>query len=449
MAYMKDSTGRRLDSIAVPATTEVAPATIVSPPTGFALASLTMPTVRRLGGGRFATNTDALIDALRPAAGVTYYVAPTGTVGADGLTALTPTTLPTAIAKADVGTIIFAPGEYWRENHSTTTITKDLNLIASGPGVRITGWNTPTALTWTLYGGAIYQTTRSGTVGVIDVTTLTAWGDYTNYQQMANVGSIVAAGQWAVSGSTVYVWALGSADLSNSTTRSNVRLAINTHVGFEVVGTTIYAEGITIEGCNSAANGGLGVSNGNGTILARDCRFTHNAVTNGFSMLGGKSILVRCVASSNFADGFNYHQSSGGIYMPDFIEVDCIGHHNGLLSGLNNNNGSTSHETARGIRVGGRYYACQGPTVTDVGSAKSWNLGCVAEAPTVAFPCWALSTGAAAEMWLDECGVIASSTALAYSADLGAMHLHRPRATDEFAMRVSATTGGTVSYYTA
>lgn len=433
-----------------------APGPVVSAPAGFSLAHLTAPRISRLGGGRFATNIADVIAALRPAAGVTYYVSPGGSAGASGLSSSVPTTLAVAAAKSDVGTIVFAPGEYYRDPHNTPPgQTRSINYLASGPGVRVTGYNNPTATTWTNYSGYIYQTTRSATASVVDQVNRETWGDLKQYVQKANVGAITGAGQWAISGSTVYVWAIGDTDLSAGATQ--IRLTVSATTGVNHAGSSVaYVEGIDFEGNTSSA---INVS-GTAKVIAVDCTFKYAPATNAVTINGGTgAIVVRCEASGAGTDGFNYHASGGDV--PDFIEVDCTSHHNGIWTDTSINNATTSHETVRGIRVGGNYYDCGGPVVADVNEARTWNLGCRAgdsitvtgtPVPSGSSVAWLVSSSAApnnATAWLDEC--TSASTDYAHgvqaSAD-GRMYVHAPRYDVGTKRAISLTSGAAVTYYT-
>jgi hypothetical protein len=338
------------------------------PPAGFAFAHLALPQALRLGGGRFRVLLD--VDALRPAAGATYHVAPAAPAGAAG-TAAAPMRLGEALAKPDVGTVIFAPGEYDRSSHATPVLTKSVNFLASAPGVRVTGWNGPNSTAWTLLSGSIYQTTRSGTSQVVDVANRTPWGDYVTYTKKATAAEITGPGQWSIEGSTVSVWALGSTDLSVTANRSQIRIGVTARTGIVASAGVSYIRGIDFEGCDD----GGAQAQGTATVIAEDCTFKYSLGNGGVQAIGGHGyIAIRCTASSNVRDGFNYH-GSGGV-SPDVVEIDCRSHHNGLTPGASTNNASTAHEACRVLRAGGDYDLCAGPIVADVNNARSWNLGC-------------------------------------------------------------------------
>lgn len=383
-------------------------APVVNPPPGFAFKHLAIPMIQRLGGGRFLTTLD--LDAMRPPAGVTYYVAPQGIAGNSGLTSALPTLLGTAMGKADVGTIVFANGEYTLNYHVTTPTTKSINYLAAGPDVRVTGWQYPGGTAWTLEAGAIYKATIGGATQVYDRLTRTAWGDYTPYLKMANLAAIVAPGQWALVGSTVYVWALGSTNLTVSANRYQIRVGQTSTNGVSTSAGTSYFRGIDFEGCDAGGTYTVGTA----TVIAEDCTFKYSNGAGAPAVVGGHGfIAVRCESSSNVNDGFSYHAAGGAPWVdaPDFIEVDCKSHHNGVTLATDINNASTSHETCRGIRVGGDYRDCNGPVVADVNSAQSWNLGSIIgkslSANALQRHSWRVDCvgyeAAPAVMWVDEC----------------------------------------------
>lgn len=417
---------------------------LVSPPSGFpAFTTLPMPTIYRLGDRRFYVSLD--LESLKPPAGVTYYVSPTG--NGTGTSVSDPCSVPTAVAKSDVGTIVYLPGEYRREQATApSALTKSLNHLAFGPGVKVTGWNA--ALVWTLTSGNIYQTSRSATIGVVDILNRTAWGDYTIYTKKADLASITGPGQWAIVGSTVYVWAIGNYNLTTNPD-TILRLAVSARTGITTDTPTVqYVKGISFEG---SQNGGL-VANGGAKVIAEDCSFKYMISGagggNGVNLSRSHGVFVRCEASSNELDGFNYHDPAASVGS-EFIEVDCLSHHNGLANpGINN--ATTAHEDVKGIRVGGEYRDSGGPVVADVNSAKTWNLGCSAGDSVLAGSgSWITSaTGFPANpctMWLDECS--ASEADYTFITSGGSLiHVHALRASNPNTLYPSSS--GVVDFYT-
>lgn len=419
----------------------------VAPPTGFAFRQLALPTVRRLGNRRFHVEID--LQALRPAANVTYYVATAALGTGDGLTAANACTIPTALAKSDVGTIVLAPGEYDRNTHAVSgAITKSINWLASSPGVRVTGWNSVGSQTWTLQSGSIYTTNRSGTTHVVDVTNRSAWGDYTHYIKRPDLASIVGPGEYAVVGNNVYVWCIGNTDLSIGANRFQIRLGIaNIITGVYAGAGTHYVRGIDFEGCTIGGLAALGTA----TVVAEDCTVKYS-FGDGVTAAGGNGIVTRRVtASSNLADGFSY--ASSGSQHPDAVELYVSSHHNGVHdASVNTHNASTSHLQSRVLRVGGDYRDTKGPVVAEVNSARSWNLGCtfgdsLATAVNQDQSVRADGTGFESDpatMWLDECVTQLAANGFKVTGG-GVIHLAGTRWDNPSAF--DATGSGVIDFY--
>lgn len=427
-----------------------------TPPTAWpGFRTLTVPSIYRRGFGSYECGI--VVDALRPAAGVTYYIAPDGVGANSGLTPALPTTLPTALGKADVGTIIFAEGEYFRNLHTPGVITnKAINFIAGVPDVRLTAWEKPSNLTWTLSSGNIYQTTRSATQLIADTRGLfyTPDGDYYVYTQKADLASIVGPGQWAIVGSVVYVWAIGNANLV--TDSSFMRLSINTSSScINANGSSnIYVQGLTLEGGGWANPGALAAfSSGAGTtgtpqLIAVDV-VTKYTVGNAVTLTGAQyGIFIRCGVVESGADGFNYHSGTynSATYVPDVIEVGCWSRKTGRATTVETQNGTTGHDGVRLIRVGGKHERSFGPVIADDSGAKSWNLGCQAFNSTALTRNYAISvTAADSEMWLEECTASDSKTGL-YGDGTSKIHT-KGSLTIRTATKTNATNSSVIDTY--
>jgi hypothetical protein len=428
-----------------------------SKPAAFSFGTLAFPQISRIGFGRFTCDLDT--EALRPAAGVAYYVSPTGTSGAAG-TSAAPTTLASAAAKSDVGTIWYTPGEYFRNTHTAGVIgTKSINHRATFPGVYLTGFENPSLLTWTLTSGNVYQATRSNTNAVVDkrATYMDANGDYAMYEQKTGDNTaLTAAGQWATNGTTTWVWPLGNANLA--TDSSFIRLSINT--GSSVINangnTTQHLTWLNIEGGGGPTVGPLGVftSGGSGgvpALIAVDCTVKY-APTNGITMTGGRfGVFVRCGVAKTINDGFNYHSGtlSGTTYIPDVIEIDCWSRSTGLYQTTGETqNGSTSHDGVRVIRVGGEYKGSYGPVIAEDSGAKSWNLGVKAGLSTAPTRYWAFAaTATDSHQWLDECEVAGGSFGGVYADGTSVIHIKDCRTGSVLGVAKATQASGVVDTY--
>jgi hypothetical protein len=114
-------------------------------------------------------------------------------------------------------------------------------------------------------------------------------------------------------------------------------------------------------------------------FYANRCKFSYaqGKEGNGFTLKGGNSYLVNCIASKNFRDGFNYHKNLN--INTNCIEINCIGRSNGYEEYGHINNGSTQHDGGKIIRINGKYYENQGGNIADTSSkTQSFNVNCEA-----------------------------------------------------------------------
>lgn len=92
-----------------------------------------------------------------------------------------------------------------------------------------------------------------------------------------------------------------------------------------------------------------------------------------------KLYLFDCVTAYSSNDGFNYHSTTRDSLV---VEVNCISYSHGQykIPGGNttthSNNCSTSHDGMHMLRVGGRYWDCEGPIVVDADDVFSISIGC-------------------------------------------------------------------------
>ncbi len=149
----------------------------------------------------------------------------------------------------------------------------------------------------------------------------------------------------------------------------------------------LYIEGLIFIG---GGNGGVLFRNSqiylNPKLCAVDCDFLHSydgdLSNDAISILGANAYFVRCRAMYASKDGFNYHKYND--VPANFIEIDCIGSNNGVDGVAESNpssiaysqNGSTSHDNAKGIRINGLYYNNYGTNLADVSGSKTVNIQC-------------------------------------------------------------------------
>lgn len=149
-------------------------------------------------------------------------------------------------------------------------------------------------------------------------------------------------------------------------------------------------------------------------------RFLHST-NNGLVVDGGPTdmaILHNCGTHQSGADGNNYGKRSSDTEGPQIIEVGCIANNNGYGTGVSEN-GSTSHEGSKVVRINGRYERNKNRNVHDVNSStKSYNVGCVAKSAknqesaddSVDWIVGINNVTSDTEMWLDGCSVEGSTS---------------------------------------
>ena len=156
---------------------------------------------------------------------------------------------------------------------------------------------------------------------------------------------------------------------------SNIKVSVDVPIFSINNGITVYLEGIK---CYFGQGVAVNTPDGTATptFLAKNCKFNYTDNLNGLNVNGAKLIILKdCESSNNYKDGFNYHDKLSAT--GEFIEINCVGRNNGR-DGAGVNNGSTSHENYKGIRIGGQYDNNDGPNVADVNNAMTLNVGCSA-----------------------------------------------------------------------
>lgn len=108
------------------------------------------------------------------------------------------------------------------------------------------------------------------------------------------------------------------------------------------------------------------------------CKF-QRSLQDAFAVTGiYQTFLFDCVASYASKDGYNYHTTDINSLG---VEINCFSYGNGLvkMAGGNttqhSNNGSTAHDGMYMLRVGCKYWDCEGPIVADVMNCFSISIG--------------------------------------------------------------------------
>lgn len=363
--------------------------------------------VKGFGGARAKLLTD-LSAYMPPAAAdpinypcVRYYVDPVSGVDANAGTswATALKRVSVALAKSDVDVVLCKGGLIYKSDAtgpqglSDYAGTRSVCVVAVGPPALFT---TAYELTWTAHATEANVFQSSGTAGtmirVVDARQRNANGDYvalTNVASIALVGT--TPGSWFYASSVLYV------RLSDDATPD-----INT-LGLRVIFQRVTADSVKVHFKNIHFIGGSGAALvlQTGTITtyvtAEDCCFSHSYNGNGVSVLDvGLAIFIRCRASANFNDGFNYHAANS--IDPHFIEIDCVGI--GNLS-VGDGNGTSAHESTRGFRLGCDYARNGGPGIADINTSKSFNVAITSRENTGTSTTRGIALGDTCEMWVD------------------------------------------------
>lgn len=325
---------------------------------------------------------------------------------------------------ADYTQINVEAGEYDYNNGwaSAATPAYHINVVAvGGPVISSTRWTG----SWTETGAETetYTASRSAFARALDWTYLDDEGVPVRFQAVESQAACEATPHSVfVSGSTVYLHLHDGRAID-----TDVHVLINQNAGYWNSAKRAAVKGVEFRGGADGAFLTLSTGVTAETVLVfDDCKFGFST-TNGISLRGvGLTILKGCRAYGNMADGYN-HQVSAAVTSPKMVEIDCAGWGNGDPSdGLDNDNISTMHGDARGLRVRTTGRGGHGPAFTDIDTAKSWNIGCGALGSRAVGPSAAtqrttfLASGTAV-MWLDMC-YSAGDVQSAYVSNGGAIY---------------------------
>ncbi|MGN7183687.1 BppU family phage baseplate upper protein [Cytobacillus kochii] len=359
--------------------------------------------------GKITTDFD-VSDFQHVGASKTYYVnVATGhNTNNDGLSEGAPLkSIWAAITKPDVDIVIVAGGYYDRANgFGGNSITRSLSIKAkSGETVKV---SISDNLTWTKTVGMtnVYQVNRSSSVLAYDKKAVDEYGDYYKLAKKTSIAEVDAEkGSWYTDGVVVYVHTPDSRPAD-----TDVRVMLDLpHVTMNGSSQTLYMEGINLEGGKESINTEGITSPQTAGVFLKNCTFKYTNGSNVLRLWGiGRVFSQNCVVAHGRLDGFNYHLGSANV-VPDAIEVNCIGRHNGLDEEGDSNNGSTMHDGGRIIRVNGEYFSNKGPNVIDVNEGgQSWCVGTlayksVATVGTISNTDFKNGNVGASKMWLDSC----------------------------------------------
>lgn len=317
--------------------------------------------------------------------GTAYYVNPTtGSNANSGLTlGAAVQTIANAITKGQAGGVPFrilpAAGLYPR-NRSVVTLaatTPDFAIIPQGGRCVFT---THDALTWTddASGNNTYTAPRTAVTRVVDMSTLTANGKYTELTKRADAdvaGVRANAGSWCQNGANVVVHRADNGVVTDSNVRAYVTSDL---LNLSTYATSVYVENVDFEGAN-----GVHIAGGARNTAFVDCsvRYVGSSASliDGFRIINmdGLFFASGTDASANCKDGFNITTSAGAQVTYGLL-VNCTGYENGRFTATSTN-GLTAHSAQHIVcDIGGSYASqTEGENIAFVGGSKLWALGTV------------------------------------------------------------------------
>lgn len=305
----------------------------------------------------------------------------------------TPSTIASVLSSATSGdTLILDDGVY-----GPIVITKSINFIAKNPGKVIFAPIPPTDFD-TSGMANVYSFAKTSTpTSAYDISKI-EYGVIRELTLVSNTSGLATKGTYNA-GSRIYVHMFDDSipapsDLlfDNSSLDAVIKCKPATRSKF-------YFEGITVVGgrCNVIASD---TSSANvTTIIMKNCKLYRANTFDSIDMTGCYGLFQNCEAAYAQRDGFNYHDSEVDSSLKSCgLEIDCIGHDNGLRADAEHasNNGSTMHDGGKILRINGLYYRNAGGNVADISSnTKSYNYGCVA------FDSYALIENQSGDFWTD------------------------------------------------
>ena len=278
-------------------------------------------------------------------------------------------------------TIHAAPGLYYGDDVgdlSGFNITQHFNLVSTSetvPAVFIQGcladsWTQDAEVSSLWYA----DMTGAAPLWLADGKNLDAYGEAIPLQprNKADAGSI--GGSCYVEGQRIYV------NLADGRAPDSDCIVLQDLPSLYLRDRLFYLENIHFLG-GSSSSGGVYTAHAAGDSCINQCRFSYAYNGNAFGVLRGRDgrmFSVRSTTSySRKLDGFNYHKGSQSI-ASDVVEIECLGHHNGLQES-GNNNGTTMHDGGRSIRINCDYSYNMNRNIHDISDGtESWLLGTAA-----------------------------------------------------------------------
>lgn len=292
------------------------------------------------------------------------------------LTSTAYTTIPTPTSPA---TIYIRPGRYGLgESINSNPLLRDTNLVGIDGTPELSSANYGDRVTWTSepgVGTGVWSTPYVAADGfnlvVFDEGTLDADSLPSFVKEVAS-GAGMSASSHRILTNKLYVrlldsskpgtrlaWAANNADTNAVTVASD---------GFK-----FYAENIRFAyGANAFHSSG-----NTGQVVLLQCEFFggYNKGVESEKSHPTLTWIENCISRRNNQDGFSYRGTSRA------VEVNCLSISNGYQATLiaaGSNNGSTAHDAARVVRIGGQYIFNADRNVHDITGCRSFNVGVTA-----------------------------------------------------------------------
>lgn len=391
------------------------PYSLLPPPATFAATGWTPLALYQDASGAPSLGDVSLLDFAPTGSGVWYVdIARPDNTG-DGLTWATAKrginyAIQLANASADGGTIWVADGVYaYGDGFWTLDPTRNVAVRALNPGQVV--FSNHRNYTFALDG--VYTDTYTVAHGigsaahyeVRDALYVDALGDYQQLTKQTSAASVDAnAGSWYDDGTTLWV-RLSDDRAPDANLRPYWNAAGATPITLDAGSPTVLLDGIRVEGGSSCVTVQAASGAAWPTVYLYGCTFKY-AYANGLNSVGADTYCQNCLAAKCVADGFHYAEKATAVRQARFLEFNCVGRDNGNTATAISN-GSTSHNASVGIRLACQYFGNYGRNLHDVGSGRSWVVGCWShDSASATADCdIACGTGSGDShlMWIDHC----------------------------------------------
>lgn len=365
-------------------------------------------------GNRYTTDFD--VAKFKNKASSTVYVDPfNGDNTKDGLTRQTPlATLYRAMNSVATGGTIVVLGAglaYRQSGFNAFPINKSLNIIADQPGK--VSFAMSDDLAWTAGPGNAYTAPRSNVSAVVD----RAAGAGFRYAKASTLAQCQSTpGSWYQDGANLVMHTLDGSK-PNNTRHLALLQATGWWIEPDTTDVSVYIEGINLIGGEKGGNIFANGKSGRACDLYMknsELSFATGAAYNSLTGSGARYVFLQNVTAHNSRkDGLNYTATNDAVqrvHATRFIEVDCHSHTHGVFepATANNNNASTAHAGAKGIRLGGTYHHTYGGVIADVNEGtQSVNYSCTAYDPLTGtkdgYDAVFVAQQAGADMWAFAC----------------------------------------------